>query len=34
MKNYFNIFEHHETPETVDVSFSEMLVTDKQTCTH
>jgi len=25
MKNYFNIFEHHETPEIAGVSSSEML---------
>jgi len=29
MKNYFNIFEHHETPEIAGVSSSEMLVTKK-----
>jgi len=28
MKNYFNIFEHHETPEIAGVSSSEMLVDD------
>jgi hypothetical protein len=26
MRNYLNIFEHHETPEIAGVSFSEMLV--------
>ena len=28
MKNYFNIFEHYETPEIAGFSFSEMLVSN------
>jgi hypothetical protein len=31
MKNYFNIFEPHETPEIAGVLFSEMLVKNTKT---